>query len=150
MFERRLRRFGRKPLPLAVEMDMTPVIDIVFQQLIFFMLTSSFVYQAGVTIHLPKTVASDVTQKESFSVVVSKEGHLYIGPSIVTLQELRGRLDKSRKGNPSVLIRADREAAMGRIVEVWDLCRSQGITQVHIATDTKQDAPTDDNPTETR
>ncbi|MBI3322223.1 MAG: biopolymer transporter ExbD [Candidatus Omnitrophica bacterium] len=138
-FDVRIRRFGRKPLSLAVEMDMTPIIDIVFQQLIFFMLTSAFVYQSGVTIHLPRTVTTDVAQKESFSVSVSEKGNLFLGSSVVTLQELKGRLDKSRRGEEPVLIRADRQAPMGRIVEVWDLCRSLGITQVHIATDTKED-----------
>lgn len=140
-FERRLKRFSRKPLPLAVEMDMTALIDIVFQQLIFFMLTSAFVFQSGVKIHLPKTVTSDVTQKEVLSIVVSREGHLYLGPSVVTLQELRSRLTKRNGGEQPILIRADRGAAMGRVVEVWDLCRSLGITQVNIATDTEQEAP---------
>lgn len=127
-------------------MDLSALIDIVFQQLIFFMLTSAFVFQSGVKIHLPKTVTSDVTQKESFSVVVSKEGLLYLGPAVLTLQELRARLAKGQRSDQPILIRADRAAAMGRVVEVWDLCRSLGITQVHIATDTMEH----DNPVETR
>ncbi|MBI3323529.1 MAG: biopolymer transporter ExbD [Candidatus Omnitrophica bacterium] len=145
-FERPLRRFGRKPLPLAVGMDLSAMIDIVFQQLIFFMLTSAFVFQSGVKIHLPKTVTSDITQKESFSIVVSREGHLYVGPSVVTPQELRARLAQGQRSEQPVLIRADRGAAMGRVVEVWDLCRSLGITQVNIATDTMEH----DKPGQTR
>lgn len=138
-FERRLKRFGRKPLALAVGMDLSALIDIVFQQLIFFMLTSAFVYQSGVKIHLPKTVTSDVAQKESLSIVISKGDHLYLGSSVVTLQELRSRLARRVPGDPPVLLRADRGASMGRVVEVWDLCRSLGITQVNIATDTEHD-----------
>lgn len=145
-FERPLRRFGRKPLPLAVGMDLSALIDIVFQQLIFFMLTSAFVFQSGVKIHLPKTVTSDVTQKESLSIVISKGDHLYLGSAVVTLQELRSRLAGRAPGDPPVLLRADRGASMGRVVEVWDLCRSLGITQVHIATDTMEH----DKPDQTR
>ncbi len=125
------------PLPLAVEMDIAPLIDIVFLQLIFFMLTTAFVFQPGVKVHLPKAVTSDVTHQENLVVTISKENHLYLGPQLVTLQELRRRLTPLRlKGQPLIL-EADREASMGRVVEVWDLCRELGITQVNIATKQK-------------
>lgn len=145
-FERPLKRFGRKPLSPAVGMDMTAMIDVVFQQLIFFMLTSSFVFQPGVKVHLPRTVTTDVAQGESLSVTVSKGDHLYLGSSVMTLQELRARLSKGARGGQPVMIQADKEASMGRVVEVWDLCRSLGITQVNIATDTIGN----DKPYETR
>jgi len=119
-------------------MDITPLIDIVFQQLIFFMLTSSFVFQAGVKIHLPKTVTSDIAQRENVVVTIAKEDRLYLGEKIFTLKELRSKLSQLPKSSPPILIRADREASLGRVVEVWDTCRSLGISKVHIATHTIQ------------
>ncbi|MBI3318206.1 MAG: biopolymer transporter ExbD [Candidatus Omnitrophica bacterium] len=131
-------RFKRTPLPLAVQMDMAPLIDIVFQQLIFFMLTSAFVFQPGVKVHLPKSVTPDVAYRENRVVSVAKGNQLYLGNRLVTLQELRSELAALRDSKRPFLIRADRQASVGRVVEVWDLCRSLGVTQVNIATSSPQ------------
>ncbi len=136
---RRAVQFKRLPLPLAVEMDVAPLIDIVFQQLIFFMLTSAFVFQPGVKIQLPRSVTADVARRENLVVTISNKGHLYLGTEVVTLGDLKGRLASMGKSGPPILIRADREASLGRVVEVWDLCRSLGISQLNIATSGKED-----------
>ena len=126
----------RRPLPYAVEMDLAPMIDIVFQQLIFFMLTSAFVFQPGVKVQLPKSVTADLSHRENIIVTVSKGNLLYLGPHVTTLQELRSMLTPVGKRENPILIRADRQSSIGRVVEVWDLCRSLGISQVNIATNT--------------
>lgn len=115
-------------------MDMTPLIDVVFQQLIFFMLTSAFVYQTGVKVHLPKSVTSDIAHQEKLTITIAKDELLYRESHVVTLQELRSWLASLGKTHPNILIQADKEAPLGRVVEVWDLCRSLGISQVAIAT----------------
>lgn len=143
---RRPRRLQRTLLHSPYSPDLTPLIDTVFLLLIFFMLTSSFVFQPGVRIHLPKTVTSDVIHKENVQITVSRGDRLYLGEAIVTLNELKSRLAPLASSKQPVLIRADRQASMGRIVEVWDTCRALGISQVHIATDAKQA----DNLTQTR
>lgn len=125
----------RKGLGLNVAMDMTPLIDVVFLQLIFFMLTSAFVYQTGVKVHLPRSVTSEVAQQERLTLTIAKDGLLYRDSHPVTLQELKGWLKGLEQKHPAILIQADRQAPMGRVVEVWDLCRLLGISQVNIATD---------------
>lgn len=117
-------------------MDVTPLIDVVFQLMIFFMLTSSFAFQTGVEVNLPKAVTSEVRQEVHWRVTVSKEGRLYLDERVVTLQELKRTLNRHRER--PLLLRADQKATLGRVVEVWDLCRSLGISQIHIAT---QDEP---------
>ncbi len=134
-------RFRRAPLPLAVEMDMAPLIDIVFQQLIFFMLTSAFVFQPGIKIQLPKAVTADVAHRENRVVTVSEKNLLYLGTRLVTLQELKPLLIPLAKVEQPILIRADRKASVGRVMEVWDLCRALGISQVHVATQTRGEQP---------
>lgn len=143
---RRQPLFGRKRLPLAAGMDTTPLIDIVFQQLIFFMLTSSFVFQTGLPIHLPKSVTSDVAQRENLVVTINRKDRFFVGSRVLTLQELNARLAEAAKSSQPILIRADREASLGRMVEVWDSCRALGVSRVHIATHTIEA----DNPNETR
>lgn len=113
--------------------DIAPLIDVVFQLLIFFMLTSSFVYQPGIKIHLPKAITSEVLQEESLDLAISAENVVYFNNAVVTPKELAARLRRV-KPDQAVLIKADRKASLGRVVEIWDLCREAGITHVNIAT----------------
>lgn len=114
--------------------DVTPLIDVVFQLMIFFMLTSSFVFQPGVKVHLPKAVTAEPAQKENLIVTIARGNRLYLDNRVVTLQELQQALRPIARSHPPVLIRADRDASMGRVVEIWDHCRAMGISEVHLAT----------------
>jgi biopolymer transport protein ExbD len=116
------------------QLDIAPLIDIVFQLLIFFMLTSSFVFQPGIRINLPKAVTSDVVQDKNIVVSISAENVLYLSGKVATLDELKNHLQKIKQVSGSVLIKADKKAYLGRVVEVWDLCREIGLERVNIAT----------------
>lgn len=116
------------------QIDIAPLIDIVFQLLIFFMLTSSFVMQPGIKVNLPKAVTSEVVKFENIELLVSGENVTYFNGKVVTTQELKNLLKQAAKRNQSVLIKADQRASLGRVVEIWDLARDQGISQVNIAT----------------
>jgi biopolymer transport protein ExbD len=131
-------KFKRRPMRLAVGMDITPLIDIVFLQLIFFMLTSSFVFQPGIKIHLPQASTAQTDHRQSWTITVSAKGHLYLGSKLVTLQELKTKLSGLSKAAVPLLIQADQQASLGRVVEVWDLCRSLGIQKVSIATSPRE------------
>ncbi|MFH1656064.1 MAG: biopolymer transporter ExbD [Candidatus Omnitrophota bacterium] len=117
------------------QIDIAPLIDVVFQLLIFFMLTSSFIFQPGIKVNLPKSVTSDVIQKESVVITVSSENVIYLNNSVVTMTELRKELVYAAKKQNPLLIKSDRRASLGRIVEIWDLCREMGISKINIATD---------------
>lgn len=116
------------------QIDIAPLIDVVFQLLIFFLLTSSFIFQPGIKINLPKAVTSDIVHEQGMTITVTGENLIYIEDKAYTLKELSGRLKQASKENRTILINADRKAALGRVVEVWDLCRSLGISSVNIAT----------------
>ena len=131
------RRIRPSPtLQHTFEVNLAPLIDIIFLQMIFFMLTSSFIFQPGITVHLPKTVTSELAESENLIITISKANQLFLNNKVVTIQELRTALS-SPVGltRPPVLIQADRDASMGRVVEIWDTCRNLGIHQVHLATD---------------
>lgn len=117
------------------QIDIAPMIDMVFQLLIFFMLTSSFIFQPGIKVNLPKAITSEVIKKESMVVTVSGEDVIYLGGKVVTMADLRQELGVAAKRQSPLLIKSDRRASLGRIVEVWDLCRELGITKINIATD---------------
>jgi len=119
------------------QIDIAPLIDIVFQLLIFFMLTSSFIMQPGIKVNLPKAVTSQVVKEQNIIIVISSEDVIYIENKLFTLKELRSFLEDKSKAKPTILIKSDRRSSLGTVVEVWDLCRDIGISQVNIATDLK-------------
>lgn len=116
------------------QIDIAPLIDIIFQLLIFFMLTSSFVMQPGIKVNLPKALTSEVVTAENIEILVTAENVTYLNGKVTTLPELRSILKLAAKRNQSILIKADRRTSLGRVVEIWDIARDLGITQINIAT----------------
>lgn len=115
--------------------DITPLIDMVFQLLIFFMLTSSFIVQPGIKVNLPKAVTGELSQEQNLFITISRENILYLDKKVITNKELKTALLNAHKNRIPVLIMADQRANLGRVVEVWDMARDLGVEQVNIATD---------------
>ena len=109
------------------------MIDVVFLQLIYFMLTSSFVLSPGIRVILPKATTSQRLSISDLVITLTKDHVIYWEEEVVTLKELRKRLNDVW-GNKPVLIRADRHAYVDKLIELWDLCRDSGYKEVHIAT----------------
>lgn len=116
------------------QIDIAPLIDVIFLLLIFFMLSSSFTSQSGINVKLPKAVTSDVIREENFIVTITSENVTYLNGTVITLKELRQQLSQPGSKDRPLLIKADRRASVGRIVDVWDLCRDLGIERINIAT----------------
>ena len=125
----RLARRWNDPIPI----DIAPMIDVVFQQLIYFMLTSSFLVYPTIRIALPKAVTSRRFATSSLVITLTKEHLVYWGDEVVTLKELRDKLVAAGPKKP-VLIQSDRHAYVDRLIELWDLCRDAGYGEVHIVT----------------
>jgi len=117
--------------------DMAPLIDVVFQLLIFFMLTSNFVLQPGIKVNLPKAISSEVIRSENLVVTLSGQDLLFLNDQPTTIQLLVPQIRQAAQDNKTVLLRADTSASLGRVVEIWDLCRESGIPQINIATNQK-------------
>ncbi len=127
---------GRMALEHGLKsIDIAPLINVIFLLLIFLMLAPVFVSQPGIGINLPRAVTSEAVKYDNTQIVVSAENLIYLNGSIVTLNELKNSIGQMAKRNLAVLIKAGRRANLGKIVEVWDLCRDMGIRQLSIATD---------------
>ena len=116
------------------QVDIAPLIDVVFLLLIFFMLSSSFTLQSGINVKLPKTVTSDAIKNENVVVTITRENVIYLNDAVITLKELNQALSQFSGKERPLLIKADRRASVGRVVDVWDLCRNLGIERINIAT----------------
>jgi len=115
-------------------LDIAPLIDVVFLLLIFFMLTSSYIFQPGIKIDLPKAVTSEVIQEKNLIITVSAEGATYFNNLPVSLKQLKKQLSEAAGQDRPLLIKADHQASLGKVVQIWDICREAGLTQINIAT----------------
>jgi biopolymer transport protein ExbD len=120
------------------QIDIAPLIDVIFQLLIFFMLSSSFTFQSGINVKLPKAVTSDIIKEENLIVTITSENIIYLNGTVIALKELKERLSQPNIKDHPLLIKADRRASVGRIVDIWDLCRNLGIERINIATNQEQ------------
>ena len=127
-------RFKRRVFLEKGNLDIAPLIDIIFLLLIFFMLTSSFIFQPGIKINLPKALTSEVIQRENLVIVVTEDSSIYIDDREITDEELASRIKIAGKKSKPILIKADSRASLGRVVELWDLCRVEGVQKINIAT----------------
>ena len=121
--------------------DLTPMVDVVFLLLIFFMISTTFVETPGISVQLPESSSQrEIKVPEEFKVQVSKEGEIFIGEERLSLEELRVRLAgygaKAREMNFALY--ADREARHGRVVQVMDLAREAGFGKLAIATEQRR------------
>lgn len=133
----RFRAPSRRRAPAAV--DVTPMLDVVFQLVLFFMVTTNFVSSPeGIQVDLPRASAQVVVaEAEDVQIWLSKDGAVFVGDAPVDLAGLKEVLLAAAKRDPStlVVVKADANVSHGRVVTVMDLARSYGLTRLAIATD---------------
>ena len=122
-----------RPKKATLSLDMAPLIDIVFQLLIFFMLSSSFLTPA-MKLTLPRAVTEDSRQPERVVISLDRDGNTYVNTRQVPRAELRAAVEGAlaAASDKSVHIRGDQEMPYKHFVEVMDLARQAGARQVNI------------------
>jgi biopolymer transport protein ExbD len=100
----------------------------------------SMVLHRGIRIDLPEAQTAAVDKEDYLSISITKSGEIYLEETPVTLEELRGRLRQSRGVRPDlkVFIGGDREAHYEQVIQVMDLVRQVGISQVALETKWKE------------
>jgi len=130
-----MRFKGRMELEHGLrQIDILPLINIVFLLLIFLMLTPNFIMQPAIMVSLPRAVTSEAVKFENIEIMVTRENVTYLNGQAVTKEGLKLLLKQSALRNQAILIKADRRASLGRIVEIWDMARDLGISRINIAT----------------
>ena len=118
--------------------DVTPLIDIIFQLVLFFMVSTTFISAPGIEVDLPRSSADTVLRdQDDLSIWVGEDGAVYVDDKPVDFEGLKIALDVAAADNPNTLImlKADRGVAHGRVVAIMDAARNRGLTQLAIATE---------------
>ena len=121
--------------------DLTPLVDVVFLLLIFFMLSTTFIVAPGIKVKLPKSSSTDISrEKKEVRVVMAKDNKIFVQQKLVSIEELGKYLKKaareSREG--MVIIQADERVPHGKVVEVMDVAKTAGFSKLAIATRPKE------------
>ena len=114
------------------QIDIAPLIDCIFLLLIFFMLTSNFIIVPGINVKLPKVSTSEEVDTRVLTIAISSEDIIYLEGKPCTIKEVEDYIRKRRQD--SIFIKADRDATVGVVVRIWDLCKRFGIEKIGIAT----------------
>ena len=122
------------------EINITPMLDVVFIMLIFFIVTTSFVKETGVDISRPSSSQAKQVKKGNILVAIKEDGVIWINKQEVDLWAVRSRIEKMHAENPeaSAVIIADRGSRTGDLVEVMDQIKSAGVESISIAAEKGQ------------
>jgi biopolymer transport protein ExbD len=120
-------RFKRKKTFPVISMA-----DIVLLLLIFFLLTSSFLVQPGIKVHLPRTATKEALSREKVSITITKSGAVYLEDKPVDITRLPFLLEGVK--DKVMLIKADRDVTIDMTVKVMDMVRRSGANKFVIAT----------------
>ena len=130
---------ARRHLPAQdeTEIDMTPMLDIVFIMLIFFIVTTSFVKESGVTVSTPQAQTAAQQENTNIFIAITAEGEVWIDRRLVDPRSVRAIVARLHADNPegSVIIQSDEAAATGMLVDVMDQVRLAGVESIAIAAD---------------
>lgn len=129
-----LRRREQKPIETAI--DLTPMIDMTFILLIFFMVSTTFVKDMKIEINRPGAKTQTAASTKAVRVYINKAGEVFLEGEPVRVWALQGRVRDLLKGSTgkSVLVVTDEVVPSGRLVEVVDQARLSGAEDVGVAT----------------
>ncbi len=119
------------------DVNVTPLLDIVFIMLIFFIVTSTFVKEPGVDIMRPEAVTAEEKKLASIIVAIAADDKIWINKEEVSLDEVRAVVEQLRRENPkgTAVVQADAKSKSRLLVEVVNQIRATGLTDVAVSTE---------------
>ncbi len=128
-------RRRRQRDPEESEVNLTPMLDVVFIMLIFFIVTASFVKEAGIDINRPDAVTAERKERGNILVAITESGQVWIDKRQIDIRAVRANIERLHAENPlgGVVIQADENSKNGLLVQVMDAARLAGVPSVSIA-----------------
>ncbi len=119
----------------TAEINISPLIDLVFLLLIFFMVTTSFVQETGVEVNRPSAETAVNNDKGSILIGVTGSGEIFFDNKQIDIRTVKIHIKRALYENPegSVIVVADKKSSTGTVIKVMDQCRLAGASGVSIA-----------------
>lgn len=133
-----MRKFVfHQPQEQDASVDITPMLDVVFIMLIFFIVTATFVKLSGIEVNAPKASTSVVQEKANILIAIDPNNKVWINRREVDLRALRPNIERLHAENPKgiVVIQADKMSRNETLVKVMDASRKAGVYDIALAAD---------------
>ncbi len=119
------------------EINLTPMLDVVFIMLIFFIVTATFIKEAGIQVERPDTVTADTQDDAAILIAISATDEIWIDRQKRDPRQVRSIIERLHAENPkgSIVIQADEESTNEMLVVVMEAAKGAGVTNVAIASD---------------
>lgn len=119
------------------EINLTPMLDVVFIMLIFFIVTATFIKEAGIQVERPDTVSADTQDDAAILIAISAADEIWIDRKERAPQAVRGVIERLHAENPkgSIVIQADEDSTNEMLVLVMEAAKAVGVSNVAIASD---------------
>ena len=119
------------------EIDMTPMLDIVFIMLIFFIVTTVFVKEAGIEVNKPGASQSIMPKNANIFIAITEDGDVWMDKRQIDIDSVRANLERLMAEQPSdvLIIQADKNTEHGVVIDVMDQIKAAGIDRISIATE---------------
>ena len=115
--------------------DITPMLDVVFILLIFFIVTATFIKEPGLTVERPEAVTADLKPSATILIAIGPDGAIWIDRKKKDIQDVRSTIERLFADNPkgSVVIQADKLAKNAVLIEVMDAAREAKVTEIAVS-----------------
>jgi biopolymer transport protein ExbD len=119
------------------DINLTPMLDVVFIMLIFFIVTATFIKQAGIEVYRPEALTAVQKPTVSVLVAIGENGDIWIDKKKVDVATVRAHIERLHAENPKggLVIQADKESKTEKVMAVLAAARAAGLTEVAIATE---------------
>lgn len=126
---------ARRNRRTAPELNIAPLIDMVFILLIFFLVTTSFVKETGIDVARPTASTAVVKNKATILIAVDHQNRIYMDHREIDIRAVRANIERALAENPdgAVVVVADRDSNTGTAIRVMDGCRMAGASNVALA-----------------
>ncbi len=118
-----------------VDINMGPLVDMVFLLLIFFVVTTSFVKETGIEVQRATAATAEIKERGNILIGVNAEGEIYLEGKRIDVRSVRGHIERALAEDPEagVVVVADKNSVTGVVVEAMDQCRLAGAQNVSLA-----------------
>jgi biopolymer transport protein ExbD len=123
------------------EINLTPMLDVTFIMLIFFIVTSSFVKESGIDVNKPAAATAERKERGNILVAITDTGEIWIDKRPIDVRAVRANIERLHAENPQggVVVQADANSKNGLLVKVMDAAREAGVYDVSIAATVEQE-----------
>lgn len=123
----------------AEEPNITPMLDVVFILLIFFIVTANFIKDPGLEINRPDSETAEITENAAILIAIGPAGEIYMDGRRIDVRQVKANVVKMLADNPqgSVVIQADERAVADTIIKVMDGAREAGVNAISLASEPK-------------